>query len=97
MMYVKIHRSEHTEIIAVCDKSLLGKTVNGEGRQAVIQPEFYKGKLMNKDEVINLLKSASNANLFGEESVSCGIEAKIISEGHIITIGGVKHAQFYSA
>ena len=95
-MYVKIHKSEHTEIVAACDESLLGKKIRDGDLELHITKEFYKGDLKSKEEVIKLLKSAQSANLIGEESVSAGIEAKIISEESIATVGGVKHAQFYT-
>ncbi len=96
MMYVKIHRSEHTEIIAVCDKNLLGKKITENALELSIKKSFYKGELMEKEEVIRLLKTADNTNLVGDEAVSCGLEAGIITEDSIMIIGGLKHAQFYS-
>jgi len=96
MMYVKIHRSEHSEIIAVCDENLLGKKIKENEFELSILESFYKGELMDKNFVIALLKNASNANLVGEEAVSCGLVAGVIDKSSIITIGGVKHAQFYS-
>ncbi len=96
MMYVKIHRSEHSVITAVCDKYLLGKTISQGNAELSITESFYKGELKDKQEVIAILKKASNVNLVGEESVSCGIEANIITEDHVIVIGGIQHAQFYS-
>lgn len=96
MMYIKIHKSEHSVVVAVCDEYLLGKIIKEGDREIKISNEFYNGKLMNKDQVIKILKEASNVNLIGDEAVSCGIEANIILEEHIMTIGGTKHAQFYS-
>ncbi len=96
MMYVKIHESEHSVVVAVCDESLLGKKISNKDIELNISESFYKGELKEKEEVINILKEASNANLAGDESVSCGIEAGIISEDSVLSVGGVKHAQFYS-
>jgi uncharacterized protein len=95
-MYLKLHNSEESTVVAVCDKSLLGKIITEGEKELNISEDFYKGELKNKEEVIEILKQATNANLIGEESISCGIEAKIISEENIIEIKGVKHAQFYN-
>tara|TARA_Y100000310_G_scaffold319891_1_gene375703 strand:- start:3053 stop:3346 length:294 start_codon:yes stop_codon:yes gene_type:complete len=95
-MYVKIHESEHSEVVAVCDKSLLGRKISNKNMELNISESFYKGELKEKEEVIKILKEASNANLVGEESISCGIEAEIISEDSVVSVGGIKHAQFYS-
>tara|TARA_Y100000310_G_C20465682_1_gene707539 strand:+ start:9 stop:338 length:330 start_codon:yes stop_codon:yes gene_type:complete len=93
MMYLKIHESEHSRVIAVCDESLIGKKIS---KELNISESFYKGELKEKEEVIKILKESSNANLIGDEAVSCGIEAGIISKDSILLIGGIKHAQFYS-
>ena len=96
MMYVKIHKYEHTEITAVCEKDLLGKRIQQGDAELAITESFYKGELKSKQEVIEILKKASNANLVGEEAVACGIAAKIITEDAAIMIGGIPHAQFYA-
>ena len=95
MMYLKIHDSGESTVVAVCDENLLGKKITDGEKEINISESFYKGELKNKEEVIEILKQSSNVNLSGEESVSCGIEAEIISEENIIEIKGVKHAQFY--
>ncbi len=95
-MYLKIHETEESSIIAICDEDLLGKKITEDDKELNISENFYKGELKNKEEVIEILKDASNVNLIGEESVSCGIEAGIISEENVLEIGGIKHAQFYN-
>jgi len=96
MMYVKIHQSEHTEIVAVCDENLLGKTIKEGEKEIIISENFFKGELKKEKEVVEILKQSSNANLIGNESVECGLLAKIITEDNMLFCGGVKHAQFYS-
>ena len=95
-MYVKVHKSENQTVIAICDEGLLGKIISSEDKEINISEEFYKGDLMNEKEVLEILKDASNVNFTGDEAIICGIKSGLISEGSIITIGGVKHAQFYS-
>ncbi len=96
MMYAKIHKSEHQEVIAICDKDILGKTFTEGERELIISEGFYKGELLEESEVLELLKDVSNVNFSGEEATSCGLKSGIISEDHIIMIGGVKHAQFFT-
>ena len=45
MMYVKIHESEHSEVVAVCDKSLLGRKISNKNMELNISESFYKGEL----------------------------------------------------
>jgi len=96
MLYVKIHKSESSEVVAVCDKELLGKTLKQEDIKISISEKFYKGEEKTEEEVIQILKEATNINLVGEKAVSAGIKAGIISEENIIKIEGVPHAQAYS-
>ena len=96
MMYVKIHRSAHTEIIAACDKNLIGRKIKEDALEIFVSEDFYKGDLMEKKEVVALLKTSSNTNLVGEVAFLCGLEAGIITIFSVIIIGGTKHAQFYS-
>ena len=96
MMYVKIHESEHQKVIAICDEGLMGKIISDGSKEINISEDFYKGDLMDEEQVLELLKDVSNANFTGDEAVACGIKCGLINEQNIITIGGVKHAQFYS-
>ena len=96
MMYVKIHKSEHQKVIAICNEGLIGKTISEGDKEINISEDFYKGDLLKEEQVLELLKDASNANFTGDEAVACGIKSGLIQEGIVITIGGVKHAQFYS-
>ena len=96
MLYVKIHKSEGSEVIAVCDKELLGKTLKEGDMEIKISEEFYKGEDMTEEEITALLKEARNVNLIGEKSIALGIKVGIISEENILKIEGVPHAQAYS-
>tara|TARA_Y100000310_G_C20633216_1_gene789753 strand:- start:923 stop:1213 length:291 start_codon:yes stop_codon:yes gene_type:complete len=95
-LYLKIHKSEFSEIIAVCDSNLLGKTLKQEDFELTISEDFYKGEEKTEQEVILILKNADNANLIGENAVSAGLSAGIISKENIIKIEGVPHAQAYA-
>ncbi len=93
-MYVKIHKTESREIIAVCDKELVGKKfINGE-MQLDISERFYKGEEKSEEEIIKILKNCSCANLVGEKSVRLGIKIGIISKDNVIKIKGIPHAQY---
>lgn len=96
MMYSKLHKSEHQDVIAICDEELIGKTLIEGDKELIISEGFYKGVLMNEGEILEILEDASNVNFVGEEAVSCGLKSGLLSEDAIMTIGGVKHAQFFS-
>ena len=95
-MYSKLHESEHQVVIAICDEGIVGKTFTEGDKELIISEDFYKGILMDEEEILDILKGASNVNFAVEDSISCGLKSGLITEDSIIIIGGVKHAQFFS-
>ena len=100
-MYLKIHstgeRYGHRFVVAVCDKELIGKTISDKKFNININESFYKGDIMDENEVINILKDSTNANLIGKKSIESGLKAGIISKENIIEIAGIPHAQAVSS
>jgi hypothetical protein len=96
MIYVKFHQSEHSEILAVCDEEVIGKTFTEENKEIKVSTEFYKGKLLTEADTVKILKECTNANLIGEKAIKCAFEAGIISKENIFSCGGIQHAQYYS-
>ena len=96
MILVKIHKTETSEIIAVCDAELIGKRFE-EGNLALnITENFYKGKNLPKKEIIHLLEESRNVSIVGKESIQLALDHKIIDEMNVITIQGIPHAQMFS-
>ena len=100
-MYVKIHSSGaqggNRQVIAVCDEDLIGKVLKEKHIEFKVSESFYEGEKKTEDEVITLLKGATNVNLVGKQAVAAGIKAGIISEENVTVIEGVPHAQAYAA
>jgi len=95
-MYLKIHKTGTREIVALCDEDLIGKTLEEKNFQLKISERFYKGEELSEDKIIDILKSESNVNIVGENSIKLALKAGIISEESIIKIKGVPHAQCVS-
>ncbi|MEK6816122.1 MAG: DUF424 family protein [Nanoarchaeota archaeon] len=93
MMLVKIH--EHGKIVTLCDSDLIGKKLEEGDMHLDITSRFYGGKEMKLEMMLNLLEDADTVNIVGKESVKFAIENNIISEGHVIYIQGVPHAQTF--
>lgn len=95
-MYAKIHKSEHGGVLAVCDDSVIGKTVEDKKYSLKVSEHFYKGEKKNAEEITLLLKDAKNVNLIGKKAIALGIKSGIIAKENVISIGGVPHAQSYA-
>ena len=92
MFYVKIHKSESGNIVAVCDEDLLGKTFSSDGLKINVSEYFFKDMKKDKDFVSNVLNSCYSANLVGKNAIDLATELRIISQENIILVEGVPYA-----
>ncbi len=98
-MYIKIHLANNatgSSVVAVCDEDLMGKTLRGERIEIKVTESFYKGEQKTEEEIIPILKQATNINLIGKHSVAAGIKAGVIEKRNVLTIQGVPHAQAFA-
>ncbi len=94
-MYLKIHKTQFSEIVCICDEDLIGKKFEDKDLQLDITERFYKGEKKTEDEIIKILKSATNINIVGEKSINTALKAGVISKENIIKIKNIPHAQVY--
>jgi len=95
MIYLKINRTELSEIIAVCDEELIGKSFSENNLKLDVTERFYKGKLMNEEEIIEKLKNARNINIVGKNSINLAIKHRIIDKDSVIKIKNIPHAVIF--
>ena len=96
LVYVKKYVSNGEVVVAICDYELLDKKLVDEDKKITfhVDPNFYKGEVMNIVDALNVLREATIANLIGRRIVEAAIEAGLISREAVIEIAGVPHAQF---
>ena len=92
MIYLKINKTEQNEVVAICDSDLIGKSFSEKGLILKVKEEFYKGEIMNKEEITKILKDSKNINIIGKESIKLALDAGIIEKNSIIKIKNVPHA-----
>jgi hypothetical protein len=80
---------DHGLVLAVCDKELLGKKVDG----VLINEVFYKGELVGREKLEEKLNNSKNVNMFGKKSTDVAICLKMVEKKHCLMIGGVPHLQ----
>ena len=93
MIYVKIHSGMGDTMMAACDEDVLGNTYSGNGARITVSEAFYNGELVPEEIFVERMGRMTNMNLVGERTVSLAVENGYVSEGCIMEIGGVKHAQ----
>jgi hypothetical protein len=80
---------DHGLVLAVCDKELLGKKVDG----VVINERFYKGELLGREKLEEKLNASKNVNMFGKKSTDVAVSLKLAEKTSCLMIGGVPHLQ----
>ena len=94
-MFVNII-SSYRDVVAVCDKELLGKRFEDGKFQIDVKENFYRGKETERANVIKIMREMSKEdatfNIVGEKSVSAALEAGIISKKEIGKIHGIPFA-----
>jgi len=93
MMLVKLHRKDGRSIISVCDKELLGKLLEDNGKQLDLTGDFYKGEEKNAEEIGDLMRNADGVNLVGKDAIELGLNEGVIDKENVFTVKGVPHAQ----
>ncbi len=92
-LVVKVHHKGDSTVVAVCDSDLIGKVFEEGDLQLDLTNDFYKGDILEKAEVGDLLRNANSINLVGEEAIKLGIKEGLIEKEHIKKVDGIPHAQ----
>lgn len=94
-MFIKITKS-YRDIVALCDKELIGKVFEENNFQLNVKESFYKDKEVSEEKAIELLREmlAEDAtfNIVGEKSIKTALKAKIITKESIGRIAGIPFA-----
>ena len=81
------------QMLSLCDENLLGRKLVQGNLQLDLTGDFYKGEEKDAQSLADLMKNSDIINLVGEESVRKAVDEGIVSEGNVIRIEGVPHAQ----
>jgi hypothetical protein len=94
-MLVNIIKS-YRDIVAVCDKELLGKRFEEGQFQLDVKESFFGGNEISVEELIYLMQDMSKEdatfNLVGEKTIDTAIKAGIISGDGVGEIAGIPFA-----
>jgi len=90
---MKVYHQGKETLVAAADADLLGKSFR-EGKFKIEVGKFYEGDVVSEDGFISNLKLATIGNFVGRETVEAAIRAGFVSDGGILWIDGVPHAQF---
>ena len=86
---VRISDYQKNTMLNMCDAELIGKEVVDGELKINITESYYGSQIIDKDEAISLLKSASILNLVGKETISLATELGIGSQDGVKIISDI--------
>jgi hypothetical protein len=92
-MIVAVHHADGRKTVAVCDESLLGKKFEETDVQLDLSSEYFKGSLMNAEQLSRVLVDAASAYFVGEQSTSYAVEKGLAAKTDIQMIAKIPHVQ----
>lgn len=97
-MFVNVIGS-YRDVVAICDKELLGKRFEEGEFQLDIKESFYKGEKGHQvtekkliEIIADLAKEDATFNIVGEKSIKAAIKTGLIAEEGIKTIQNIPFA-----
>lgn len=91
-VYCKRHRQSVNEVVAVCDIDLLGKSIKNNKMEIKVSEQFYKGDLLEIEDVLIILERSANFNIVGKKIIDSVIEKGIISPDGVLFIDDIPFA-----
>ena len=89
MFSARLIRHQDTSMLNICDKDLLGKTLNRDNFSLKISEEYYAEKIVEKEEARDLLKKSDNINMVGKDIIDLSVNLGIGSEEGVKVIDGI--------
>jgi hypothetical protein len=90
---MKVYHQGKETLVAAADEDIIGKTFR-EGKFKIEVGAFYEGETVSEELFLSHLQAATIGNFVGKETVDAAVRAGFVSDGGILWIDGVPHAQF---
>lgn len=90
---MKVYHQGKETLVAAADADLIGKTFR-EGKFKIEVGKFYEGDVVSEEKFVSHLHLATIGNFVGVETIEAAKRAGFVSDGGILWINGVPHAQF---
>jgi|TARA_Y100000294_G_scaffold156696_1_gene157760 hypothetical protein len=89
MFSARLVRHKDSNMLNICDKELLGKTLNRDNFRLKISEKYYAEKIVEKEEARDLLQKSDNINMVGKEIIDLSVNMGIGSQEGVKVIDGV--------
>lgn len=92
-MLLRIHRSaENREVVGICDRELVGKTLNEGPVSISITSAFFGDTPASEEEIRRALDTSDNITMFGERCITLAIEHGAIDRESCKFVEGIPYA-----
>jgi len=92
---VKLMNWNGLRLLNVCEKELLGSVVKGDGLEMRISEDYFGGEVVEREEVLRLVKECEIVNLVGNEIVEAVVEEGLANGDAVRIIGGVSFLMIF--
>ena len=89
MFSARLIKHKDSSMLNICDKDLLGKTLNRDNFSLKISEEYYAEKIVEKEDARDLLKKSDNINMGGKDIFDLSVNLGIGSEEGVKVIDGI--------
>ena len=86
---VRISDYQKNTMLNMCDAELVGKEIVDGELKIQISENYYGKQIVEKDEALSMLKSASILNLVGKKTISLAIDLGIGSKDGVKIISDI--------
>ncbi|MFH1126590.1 MAG: DUF424 family protein [archaeon] len=93
--FLKVHESDDDCVVAICDEDILGKVFSCGDFVLDVDSDFFGGKLVDIDEIVDALEGASSVNVVGSRIIDELLLRGIVSDSSVKIVDGVKFAHIY--
>lgn len=91
-MLLRIHRSaDNKEVVGICDRELIGKTLSEGEVTITISETFFGNQEATEEEVIRVLMDGDNITIFGKRCVDLAISRGILEPDSCRLIDGIPY------
>lgn len=82
-------------VVAVCDEDIVGRKFFENDLVVDVDSDFFGGKPVSVDEVVDAVRGASSVNAVGNDVVALLVERGIVSASGVKVVDGVGFAHVY--
>ena len=87
--YIKIHNKGGQACVGCCDEDCLGITLKSDKFQFKISEAFFKGELVELEDIIKKLQNSTNFQIVGNSIIESLVKEGMIDKEGILVVDNI--------